>query len=106
MIEAGARAIFMCGWETPRGFASDDDFFRERKKWNAEEWGAAVDAARACLAAVAPLIAAQEREACAAMVDDYQRKLADMSGTVPGVLEVACVTIAAAIRARGEAGDA
>jgi hypothetical protein len=58
------------------------------------------NAIRQIIAAVAPLIAAAEREACAAMVESYQAKLAEMSGTVPGVLQVACITIAAAIRAQ------
>ena len=65
---------------------------------NNAPWG---DIYRYALAAVAPLVAMAERDTCAAMVDDYQRKLADMSGTVPGVVEAACVTIATAIRARG-----
>lgn len=51
------------------------------------------------VAAVAPLIAAQERERAATMVDGYADAIARMSGgTVPSVIEVACSTIAAAIR--------
>jgi len=64
MIEAGARAIFMRGWEMPRGFASDDDFFRERKKWNAEEWDWALSDARACLTAAIPAAEAQGAVLC------------------------------------------
>ena len=59
----------------------------------------------AIIAAVAPLIAAKEREACAKTVDGYSDAIARLScGTVPSVIEVACFTIAAAIRARQEDG--
>jgi len=58
---------------------------------------------RAALAAVIPLVQAQEREACADVVDSYVARMCDMSGMVPSVVEVACSTIAATIRARTSA---
>jgi len=66
------------------------------------EWRTSASAMKAALSVVAPLIAKAEREACAAMVDDYLRNLEQIAGDVPGVVKAACVTIAAAIRARGE----
>jgi inorganic triphosphatase YgiF len=109
MVEAAARAVFMLGWEMPRGFANDDDFFRERKKWNAEEWDCALSDARAALAAVAPLIAAAERDACAeaaravAMQWREQINTAATNGqrTTFADREAGAMTALAAIRARG-----
>ena len=59
------------------------------------EWRTSVSAMRAALAAVAPLIAAQERERCAAMVE-VRGCHAD-----PCCDDIAC--IATAIRALGDA---
>lgn len=63
------------------------------------------DEARSLARLVAPLIAAAEREACAKVADGYSDAIARLScGVVPSVIEVACSTIAAAIRARQEDG--
>lgn len=72
-----------------------------RRAWWNSAGPTVIDDWRAAVTAAAPLIAAVEREACARLVENYADTIARLSGgAVPSFVEVACTTIAAAMRAR------
>lgn len=94
MVEIAARAAMNTararGGLPPLG--NIDEGFQDADLWRAE--------ARAALSAVAPLIAAQEREACAMVAGDGARRFSHLSDKYRALMGVAF-----AIRGRAESKE-